>query len=106
MEPRFRTLLYRYFFFGWLFQDVRSNNTFVRAACWAHNKQQARWLPVYLRRWSTISASGYLLGAMTEILLRAPALSTVFFVPAAMAVSVVLVILAAIVGFKVLSGPL
>lgn len=102
----FRTLLYRYFFFGWLFKDVRSNDPFARAACWAHNKSQARWLPTYLRRWSTISVGGYAMGAMAEMILHAPVLSTVFFVPAAMGFSVVMVIAAALLGFKLLSGPL
>lgn len=102
----FRTLLYRYFFFSWLFRDVRSQDPYVRAACWAHNKQQARWLPTYLRRWSTISAGGYLLGASTDAVLHAPVLSTFFFVPATVGFSVVMVILAALLGFKLLSGPL
>jgi hypothetical protein len=102
----FRMLLYRYFFFGWLFKEVRTNDPFVRAACWAHNKSQARWLPTYLRRWSTISVGGYALGALAEIILHAPVLSSIFFVPAAVGFSVVLVIAAALLGFKLLSGPL
>ena len=40
----FRTLLYRYFFFGWLFRDVTRGNLFERAAAWRHNQAQAHWL--------------------------------------------------------------
>ncbi|MDB5798226.1 MAG: hypothetical protein JWP36_2128 [Paucimonas sp.] len=106
MQVNFRTLLYRYFFFAWLFRDVRSNDPYIRAACWAHNKQQARWLPTYLRRWSTISVGGYALGALAEGLLHAPVISTFFFVPAAVGSSIVLVIAVALIGLKTLSGPL
>ena len=44
----FRTLLYRYFFFGWLFRDVTRGNLFERSAAWAHNKSQAHWLLTYM----------------------------------------------------------
>ena len=40
----FGTLLYRYFFFGWLFKDVNRGNLLERAAAWRHNREQARWL--------------------------------------------------------------
>ena len=47
----FRTLLYRYFFFGWLFKDASRGNVIERAAAWRHNKERAHWLLTYLRRW-------------------------------------------------------
>ena len=47
----FGTLLYRYFFFGWLFRDVNRGTVLERAAAWRHNQAQARWLPTYMRRW-------------------------------------------------------
>jgi hypothetical protein len=37
----FRTLLYRYFFFSWLFRDVTQGNLLERTAAWRHN-QRAR----------------------------------------------------------------
>lgn len=102
----FRTLLYRYFFFGWLFHDVATPDIYARAAAWAHNKHQARWLPTYLLRWVVIGGIMYGLGAACEMLLKAPVLSTFFFVPAAISISINTVIGALIIGFKTLTGPL
>ena len=44
-----RRLVYRYWFFGWLFEDVNRKGLFERAAAWRHNQEQARWLPTILR---------------------------------------------------------
>lgn len=41
-DPAFRTLLYRYLFFAWLFKDASRGNLFERAAAWRHNQPQAR----------------------------------------------------------------
>src|SRR5687767_11851456 len=96
----FRTLLYRYFFFGWLFLDVNRGNVFERSAAWRHNQAQARWLPTYMRRWLWCGVVFYGLGGLTEWL--APGLSAVFYVPSALSVPVNAVIGAAWVGLKVL----
>ena len=103
---QFRTLLYRYFFFGWLFQDVNRGNLLERAAAWRHNRAQARWLPTYMRRWAGCGAILYALGLLAEWAMGAPALSVLFYVPSAMSVPVNAVIGAAWVGFKVLPAPL
>jgi hypothetical protein len=42
---------YRYFFYGWLFRDADSGSALERAAALRHNRNSARWLPTYLRRW-------------------------------------------------------
>jgi hypothetical protein len=96
----FRTLLYRYFFFGWLFRDVNRGTVFERAAAWRHNQAQARWLPTYMRRWLWCGAVFYGLGGLVELL--APGLSVVFYVPSALSVPVNAVLGAAWVGLKVL----
>ena len=44
-------LLYRYWFWGWLFVDVNSGDLLRRAAAWRHNVGRRRYLPVYMRRW-------------------------------------------------------
>ena len=98
----FGTLLYRYFFFGWLFRDVNRGNVFERAAAWRHNQSQARWLPTYMRRWFWCGALFYGLGSVVEWLLQAPGLSVLFYVPSALSVPVNAVICAAWVGFKLL----
>lgn len=102
----FGTLLYRYFFFGWLFRDVSKGDLYERSLNWRHNLQQARWLATYLRRWCWIGAVMYCLGMFCETLLQAPTLSACFFVPMAVSMSVNTVIGTLMLGFKVLSGPL
>src|SRR4051812_15330795 len=62
----FRTLLYRYFFFGWLFKDVNRGNLLERSAAWRYNREQARWLPTYMRRWMWCGLFFYSLGAVVE----------------------------------------
>jgi hypothetical protein len=98
----FRTLLYRYFFFGWLFRDVNAGNVFERAAAWRHNRDQARWLPTYMRRWLWCGLVFYGLGSIAEWMLNAPGVSVLFYVPGALSVPVNAVIAAAWVGLKVL----
>lgn len=66
-EPSFSTLLYRYFFFGWLFRDVGSGNMFERAAAVRYNREQARWLPTYMLRWLWCGLLFYALGGMAEL---------------------------------------
>lgn len=105
-ETAFRTLLYRYFFFGWLFKDVNRGSMFEQAAAWRHNQQQARWLPKYMRRWLWWGLALYALGGLVELMLAAPTLSAFFYVPSALTVPVNAVIGAAWVGLKVLPGPL
>lgn len=105
-EPAFGTLLYRYFFFGWLFQDASRGTMFERAAAWRHNQSQARWLPTYMRRWLWCGLLLYALGGAAELLLDAPGLSALFYVPGALSVPVNAVIGAAWLGLKSLPGPL
>lgn len=102
----FGTLLYRYFFFGWLFKDVAKGDLYERSNAWRHNLLQARWLATYLRRWAFVGLLMYGLGAASESLLQAPALSAFFFVQVAVSVSINTVIGSLMVGFKLLSGPL
>jgi hypothetical protein len=44
-------VLYRYWFWGWLFLDVNTGDLLRRAAAWRHNVRQRVHLPVYMRRW-------------------------------------------------------
>lgn len=99
------TLLYRYFFFDWLFKDVRRGTLMERAAAWRHNQAQAHWLPTYMRRWLCCGAFFYAAGAGVDILLAAPMWSAFFYVPSAITVSVNAVIAAAYVALRVMPGP-
>ena len=95
-------LLYRYFFFGWLFKDVNQGSVFERSAAWRHNQAQARWLPTYMRRWMWCGVVLYGMGGLVESLLQFPGVSVLFYVPCALSIPVNAVIGAAWVGFKVM----
>lgn len=101
----FRTLLYRYFFFGWLFKDVSQGNVLERAAAWRYNQQQARWLLTYMRRWLWCGVVLYALGSLVELLLNSPGFSACFYIPASLSVPVNAVIGVAWLGLKALPGP-
>jgi hypothetical protein len=103
--PAFRTLLYRYFFFTWLFKDASRGNTFERAAAWRHNQEHAHWLLTYMRRWLWCSLVLYGLGGFVELMLNSPGLSAVFYVPGALSLPVNAVIGAVWIGLKALPGP-
>ena len=102
----FRTLLYRYFFFGWLFRDVTRGNLFERSAAWRHNRAQAQWLPTYMRRWFVFGALLYAAGSFVELVIGAPLASALLYVPSALSVPVNAVIVVAWAGLKALSAPL
>ena len=102
----FRTLLYRYFFFGWLFRDVTRGNLFERSAAWRHNCAQAHWLPTYMRRWLVFGVIFYSAGAFVELVMGAPIASALLYVPSALSVPINAVIVVAWAGFKALSAPL
>jgi hypothetical protein len=88
--PSFARLLYRYWFFGWLFRDAARGTLLEREAALRHNRERARWLPTYMRRWVVLGALFYGLGALLEAAgLDAAAL--VGFVPACMAAPVFVV---------------
>jgi hypothetical protein len=64
--PSFARLLYRYWFFGWLFRDAARGTLLEREAALRHNRERARWLPTYMRRWVVLGALCYGLGALLE----------------------------------------
>jgi hypothetical protein len=108
----FSFLLYRYWFYGWLFRDVNRGSLLDRAAAWRHNQAAVHWLPVYLRRWTVLGLVTFAIGWWLESLAHGSiaAMATwpieaVFFVPSVLSVSVNLVTLAAWVGLKVMPGP-
>ena len=102
----FRTLLYRYFFFTWLYRDVNRGNVIERAAALRWNKEHAHWLLTYLRRWLCCGAIFYAIGGVVEWGLQSPGLSVMFYIPSALSVPVQAVIGAAWIGLKVLPATL
>jgi len=76
----FSQLLYRFLFFDWLFRDVSTTRTLIeRHAARQHNRKMSRYLPVYLRRWSFLTAFDFVLGLLFEKVLQAGLLSAWFF---------------------------
>ncbi len=100
-----RQMVYRYWFFGWLFRDVNRANLFDRAAAWRHNQEQARWLPTYLKRWAILTVLSYAVALLMEHGLRAPMLSAVLYVQAILGVTFNAVTSVMLLGFKFLHGP-
>jgi hypothetical protein len=84
---RLRESLYRYFFYGWLFRDADAGTELERAAAVWHNRAQAKWLPVYLRRWSIVAGMLVALETQAASLDRAPVLS------AALALALIFVVM-------------
>lgn len=82
----FRTLLYRYFFYGWLFRDAGRGSLLERAASSRHNREQARWLPTYMRRWLVLALVLFLMAMFVEVVLASPVLSAFLYVPSALTV--------------------
>lgn len=65
-ELPLRTLLYRYFFFGWLFRDASQGSFLERAAALQFNRQRRSYLPIYLWRWLVLVVLSYALGSLVE----------------------------------------
>lgn len=79
--------VYRYFFFGWLFRDADSGSDIERAIALRHNRDQAKWLPVYMRRWAVSGSVILALETLSELAVSKPVLS------AALAVALIFVYL-------------
>ena len=82
----FSTLLYRYLFYGWLFHDAGRGTHWQRAAAWRHNREQARWLPTYMRRWGVLGGLLFALAWVVEDHFGSPVLSALFYLPSALSV--------------------
>ena len=73
------SLLYRYWFWEWLFMDMsRARDVYQRAAAWRPNVAQRRHLPTYMRRWLVVTAANIGVAAVLEKALAAM-LSAAFF---------------------------
>ncbi len=60
------SVLFRYFFFHWLFRDASVNELYQRSAAIAHNKANRHHLLAYLRRWIALTLLMYFAGIMLE----------------------------------------
>src|SRR5512134_3448797 len=64
-EP-FLSLLYRYWFWDWLFADASQRDQLRRAAARRHNIAQRIHLPCYMRRWTVCMLLWLSLGIALE----------------------------------------
>ena len=101
----FHTLLYRYFFFGWLFRDVNQGSALERSAAWRHNQTQAPWLLTYMRRWLVLGAFLYLGGLLVEHALAATVWSSLLYMPWVLSVTFTVTTFVAWAGLKSLPDP-
>ena len=74
------TTVYRYFFYGWLFRAADRGSLLERAAAVRHNRERARWLPTYLRRWGVVGAGLLIAQRASEDALGSAVLSAAFAV--------------------------
>ena len=81
-----RSVWYRYFFWQWLFRDMRVADPWQRAAARAHNLNQRMHMPVYMRRWMGLTAFHFMAGSILEP--WALMLAAVFFCSFAMSTCV------------------
>jgi fatty acid desaturase len=92
-QESFQSLLYRYFFFQWLFFDMtRARGPIERRATWLHNQRQREWLPAYMRRWAMLSTVDFALGAIGERAFAAPMFAACWYTGSCMCVSVLIII--------------
>jgi len=82
------SVIYRYFFFSWLFKDASKGNVFEQAAAVRWNKANAHWLFTYLRRWAFLMVLFYCLGILFEAVLRLPVVSAFFYVPSVISITI------------------
>ncbi len=103
-ELTFRTLLYRYMFYEWLFRDCSSGNIFEKAAAWRHNQENAKWLPLYMKRWTILGFLLIFLGFLFEHS-QMHIVAAFFYVPGVLAFPINTVISVSWLGLKLMPPP-
>jgi hypothetical protein len=86
-EPLWQ-LLYRYWFWDWLFRDASQGDLVRRAAAWRHNVAQRMHLPVYMRRWLALVGLAFLSALVIELALGAREFAALFYVVCVLSVVV------------------
>lgn len=91
-DESLHSLLYRYWFWEWLFMDMtRARDVYQRAAAWRHNVAQRRHLPTYMRRWLVVTAANIGVAAVLEKALAAMLSAAFFYTNGCIAVCVLFV---------------
>jgi len=89
------SLLYRYWFWGWLFQDVNEGDLLARHASWRHNAAMRACLRTYMWRWLACTA------ATSAVAQGVQAATTTSFVPAIFYTSSVLAVMVFVIALVI-----
>lgn len=100
-DPSFGQLLYRYWFFDWLFRDASRGNAWQREGALRFNRAQAHWLLVYIRRWGTLIVVSAMAGTALE-LVGLEIAAAALFVSVCASFSVIVVALAGWLGLRLI----
>lgn len=95
------SLLYRYFFFSWLFRDVDHGNCLERSAAWRYNQAHSHWLLIYLKRWVVLAVAVFL----SSLVFAGHWICIPFYLMFSLAIPVSSVIAVAWLGLRLLPGP-
>jgi hypothetical protein len=71
--------LHRYFFYGWLFRDAQHGSRWERWSALRHNKENSRWLPTYMLRWSFVGLTLFGAGTFVETVLGRPDAAAILY---------------------------
>lgn len=99
------SLLYRYFFFAWLFRDADRGSRLERSAAWRHNKAHSHCLLIYLKRWLVLDCSAFTAGLLSSLAFEGHWICIPFYVFFSLAIPVSSVIVVAWLGLRLLPGP-
>ena len=72
---------YKFWFYGWLFKDASKGTLWERSAAIRHNRANAHWLLLYMRRWLFMMATFFAVAVVCEVILGHPGISAFFYVP-------------------------
>lgn len=99
------SLLYRYFFFSWLFRDVDRGDWLERSAAWRYNQAHSHWLLIYLKRWVVLAVFVFAVASLSSLVFAGHWICIPFYVMFSVAIPVSSVIVVAWLGLRLLPGP-
>lgn len=92
----FLSLLYRFYFFDWLFADIDQAKSLIeRHAAWSHNFEMRKYLPAYLRRWGALGFAALLTGSLCDRVFEAELAASCCYTGFSVTIAVMAVIAAA-----------
>jgi len=99
------SLLYRYFFFDWLFRDAGRGSGLERSAAWRYNREHSHWLLTYLKRWVVLDFTAFAAGLLSSLIFQGHWICIPFYVVFSLAIAVYSIIAVAWLGLRLLPAP-